>query len=305
MRVVFMGTPLFAVPVLEMLIAHHEVVSVYSRPDRATGRGRHMTQTPVASCARDAGLETRQPETLRTPAVADAIRSDRPDVLVVAAYGAILPPAILDIPRHGCFNAHASLLPRWRGAAPVQRAILAGDAVTGVSIMRMEEGLDTGPWCIQKTVEVAEKTTIDLTADLAAAGATAMEEALTGLGEGSLVWHPQDDALSTYAAKVTKADVALTPDLTVREALARVRASSGSAPSRMSVLGRAMTVLVAHRADAWLPAGVGTCERDLVVGLADGAIRLDAIVPEGRSAMSGEAYIRGARLRGSCEWGAA
>jgi methionyl-tRNA formyltransferase len=132
-----------------------------------------------------------------------------------------------------------------------------------------------------------------------------MEEALAGLADGSLVWHPQNETESTYAAKVMKPDVALTPGLTVREALARVRASNRSAPSRLSVLGRPMTVLVAHRADAWLPPGVGTCERDLVVGFADGAVRLDAIVPEGRTAMSSEAYVRGARLRGSCEWGAA
>lgn len=305
MRVVFMGTPAFAVPTLAMLIDRHQVVSVYSRPDKPTGRGRKVAQPPVVTAAREAGIEVRQPATLRGAEVVGALRSDRPDVIVVAAYGAILPPDVLAVPRLACLNVHASLLPRWRGAAPIQRAVLEGDAITGVSIMRMEEGLDTGPWCVQESIAIGALNAAELTARLAALGASALASVLDPLAAGSLVWHDQDDALATYAEKVGREDVALRADLTVDQVLARVRASGPSAPSRLSVIGRSMTVLVAHRHEGWLVPGMAACDRDLVIGVADGAVRLDAIIPEGRSAMSGEAYIRGARLHGACEWSAA
>ncbi len=305
MRVIFMGTPAFAVPTLRMLLADHEVIAVYARPDRPTGRGRKVAQSPVARVADAAGIELRQPGTLRTVDESERLKADHPDVIVVAAYGAILPPEILEIPRLGCLNVHASLLPRWRGAAPIQRAILASDRTTGVSVMRMAEGLDTGPWCLQESVDVGDKSAADLTAELAGVGADAMARVLERLSLGLLEWHAQDEAKATYAAKVTKADVALDPSLTIEQTLARVRASGPSAPSRLSVMGRSMTVLAAHRHDGWLVPGMASCERDLVVGVSDGAAVLDAIVPEGRSAMSGEAYIRGARLHGACEWGPA
>ncbi|HEY5112485.1 MAG TPA: methionyl-tRNA formyltransferase [Coriobacteriia bacterium] len=303
MRVIFMGTPAFAVPTLAMLLSDHEVLAVYSRPDRPTGRGRRLSQPPVVQAAFAAGVEVRQPATLRGADAVSRLQADRPDVIVVAAYGAILPPGVLAVPRHGCLNVHASLLPRWRGAAPVQRAILAGDTLTGVSVMRMEEGLDTGPWCLQETVPVDARTADDLTGELAVVGAAAMRRALEGLAAGSLEWHDQDERQATYAAKVTRADVALDPTITVQQALARVRASGPSAPCRVAIMGRSITVLSAHRHDGWVVSGMASCERELVLGVADGAIRLDAIVPEGRSAMSAEAYVRGARLHGGCEWG--
>lgn len=304
MRVVFMGTPAFAVPTLEMLLARHDVVAVYTRPGKPSGRGRRVVPSPVAALAKEAGVEVRQPVTLRAAGEAARLGGDAADVVVVAAYGAILPPDVLARPRFGCLNVHASLLPRWRGAAPIHRAILAGDAKAGVSVMRMEEGLDTGPWCLQESVEVGEKSAAELTAGLAALGAEAMERALERLALGTLVWTEQDDAVATYAEKLTKADVALHPGLSVAAALARVRASGPSAPCRLSVMGRSITVLAAHRYDGWILDGMASLDRDLVIGLSDGAVRLDAIVPEGRSAMSGEAYVRGARLHGACEWGA-
>jgi methionyl-tRNA formyltransferase len=158
---------------------------------------------------------------------------------------------------------------------------------------------------VQEGVEIGEKSAAELTRELALLGAAAIGRVLDGLATGSLEWHAQDEATATYADKLTKADVALHPGLTVGQALARVRASSPSAPSRLAIMGRAMTVLSAHRYDGWLVDGMASCERDLVVGLANGAVRLDAVVPEGRSAMSGEAYVRGARLRGACEWSGA
>jgi methionyl-tRNA formyltransferase len=305
MRVVFMGTPGFAVPTLAMLLAQHEVIAAYSRPDRPAGRGRKIVQAAVVTAASDAGVEIRQPQTLRGSDAVSRLSEDRPDVVVVAAYGAILPPEVLAVPRYGCLNVHASLLPRWRGAAPVQRAILAGDTQTGVTIMKMEKGLDTGPWCLQESLPVDGLTAQELTSRLAALGAHAMERVLSGLPTGALEWHAQDETKATYAAKVTRSDVALDPTLTVDQALARVRASGPSAPCRASIMDRDFTVLSAHRHDGWLVPGMASCERELVLGVSDGAVRLDAIVPEGRSVMSAEAYVRGARLHGACEWGAA
>jgi methionyl-tRNA formyltransferase len=304
LRVVFMGTPGFAVPVLAALRAEHDVVSVYSRPDRPHGRGRKLVPTPVKQAALAAGLTVRQPERLGGCDEAALLEADHPDVIVVAAFGAILPPAVLAVPVHGCINVHASLLPRWRGAAPIQRAILAGDAVTGVSIMRMEEGLDTGPWCAQQAVDVDEKDAAHLELELAAVGAFLLSGVLAHLGDGSLVWHDQDGSQATYAAKLTPADVALEPSLTVSEALARVRAAGPSAPCRVRVGQTNLTVVAATSAPGSLAPGVARCADDLDLGCADGALRLEVVVPEGRAAMSGRSYLRGARTAGDCDWSA-
>jgi len=302
MRVVFMGTPEFAVPTLLALASAHEVAAVYSRPDRPAGRGRHLTPTPVKSAALAAGLTVRQPQRFSDPGELELLTSDRPDVIVVAAFGAILPQAVLDVPVHGCINVHASLLPRWRGAAPIQRAILAGDRVTGVSIMRMEAGLDTGPWCSQGTVDLEGRYAAEVESDLAECGARLLLEALPSLAAGSLTWHAQDESLVTYAAKVTPADVAVGPELTVDQFLARVRASGPSAPCRAVVADRNITVLRASAVSTALASGAADCANALDLGCSDGAVRLDEIVPEGRKAMNGESYARGARLPEHCTW---
>jgi methionyl-tRNA formyltransferase len=304
MRIVFMGTPDFAVPSLLALHDVHEVVSVYSRPDRPAGRGRHVVATPVKVAAHAAGIAVRQPESLRVDAVIDELRKDRPDLIVVAAFGAILPKAVLDIPTLGCLNVHASLLPRWRGAAPIQRAILAGDAETGVCIMRIEEGLDTGPWCARTITPVDAKDAPQLDAALASAGADLLLSAVSHLIDGSLVWHDQDDSEATYAPKLTKADVAIAPDLTSADVLARVRASGPSAPCRMRIGDRGLTVLRAVAADEVLSPGVARCADSLVLGCADGSVRLVSVVPAGKGAMDGEAFARGARLGNDCTWSA-
>ena len=303
MRLVFMGTPQFAVPSLLALHRHHDVVAAFSQPDRPSGRGRKVTASSVKIAAGSLDVAVHQPPTLRTPESLALLTDLAPDCIVVAAYGAILPKEILAIPRLGCINVHASLLPRWRGAAPIQRAILAGDAVTGVSIMRMEEGLDTGPWCAQVEVPVDGKYAADLTAELAAAGASALIAALAEVFAGTVTWHAQDDALATYAAKLSAADVTLDPSLTVLDSLARVRASGSSAPCRVTVGDRNLTVLRAERADLPLDAGSAACYRDLVLGCSDGTIRLTSVIPEGRGAMGGPDFARGARL-GLCEWSA-
>lgn len=308
MRVVFMGTPDFAVPILDMLRTEQDVVAVYSRPDRPAGRGRTLVATPVKAAALAAGLTVRQPERLHDDAEVALLATDRPDIIVVAAFGAILPRALLDVPRLGCVNVHASLLPRWRGAAPIQRAILADDVVTGVSIMRMEEGLDTGPWCAQQAVEVADKDSEELGRELAGVGACLLRGVLPRLGDGSLTWHAQNDADVTYAAKMTPQDVAVRPQLTVREFLLRVRASGPSVACRVRVGDRNLTVRaaepmpVSEGADP-VPPARARCTRHLDLGCADGAVRLQRIVPEGRGEMAGDAFVRGARLDTDCEWG--
>lgn len=302
MRVVFMGTPAFAVPTLEALIAHHDVVAVYARPDRG-GRSRRAAISPVVERAEAAGLVVERPFTLRDPEAVDRLRTLAPEVIVVAAYGLILPAEVLTIPAHGCVNVHGSLLPRWRGAAPVQRAILEGDGVTGVSIMRMEEGLDTGPWCRQASVDVDDKTVADLTCELAVLGADELVAGLAAIEDGSVRWTEQDDTHATYAHKVSTADVALDPSLTVDQALRRVRASGPSAPCRAQVGGRGITVLSASRGQQGLGSGRALCARGLEIGLADGSIVLERMIPEGRSAMDGGAFVRGAHLDTDCTWG--
>jgi methionyl-tRNA formyltransferase len=204
-RILYAGTPEFAVPALSALIeGRHDVVAVYTQPDRPAGRGRKTLPSPVKQRALEAGLPVLQPLSLKDAATQAELAGWDADLLVVAAYGLILPQAVLDIPRHGCVNIHASLLPRWRGAAPVQRALLAGDTRTGISIMRMEAGLDTGPVYGFSAIDIdAADTAGSLTARLAALGAEALLAALPGILDDSAVPTPQD-AAATYARKITK-----------------------------------------------------------------------------------------------------
>jgi methionyl-tRNA formyltransferase len=208
LRVAFAGTPQFAVPALQALLdSRHTVVGVFTQPDRPQGRGRQLTPGPVKALAAGAGLGVFQPSTLRTAAAMQSVAALAPDVMVVVAYGQILPPELLRVPRLGCINIHASLLPRWRGAAPIQRAILARDAATGVTLMQMDEGLDTGGMLAVHSVPIgARDTSAALHARLAALGAQALLEVLEGLAAGTLQARPQPQIGITYAAKVTKAE---------------------------------------------------------------------------------------------------
>ncbi|HET9679159.1 MAG TPA: methionyl-tRNA formyltransferase [Gammaproteobacteria bacterium] len=208
-RLIFAGTPDFAVPALDALhAAGHEIAAVFTQPDRPAGRGRQLTAPPVKRRAQTFDLPIYQPETLKDPAVQDQLRALVPDIMVVVAYGLLLPSAVLAIPKYGCLNIHASLLPRWRGAAPIQRAIEAGDATTGVSIMQMEAGLDTGPVLLQKTIPITETaTSASLHDTLATLGGNAIVEALARLPE--LTPQLQDDKQATHAAKLSKAEARL------------------------------------------------------------------------------------------------
>jgi methionyl-tRNA formyltransferase len=205
MRVIFMGTPDFSVPVLDALAARHDIVAVYSQPPRPAGRGKKDRPSPVQTRAEALGLPVRHPSSLRTPEAAAAFAALEADVAVVVAYGLILPQNILDAPRHGCLNIHASLLPRWRGAAPIHRAILAGDATTGICIMQMEAGLDTGPVLLRQEIEIeTEETTAELHDRLSSLGAGLITQTLDELGK--LTATPQSEDGVTYAAKIDKAE---------------------------------------------------------------------------------------------------
>ena len=206
MKIIYAGTPDFAVPALQALIdSPHELLAVYTQPDRPAGRGKKLRASPVKQLAMSADLPVRQPETLRDAGEQQALAALNADLMIVAAYGLILPRAVLDSPARGCINIHASLLPRWRGAAPIQRAILAGDDVTGVTIMQMAEGLDTGDMLLSAEQPIRPDDTASRLHDrLAAQGATLLMDALARLERGALVATPQDESLATYARKLDK-----------------------------------------------------------------------------------------------------
>jgi len=211
LAVVFAGTPDFAVPSLEAIASsRHRLVAVFTQPDRPSGRGRRLAAGPVKERALALGIPVRQPESLRDAQAHEAIASFAPDVMVVVAYGLLLPADVLALPRLGCLNVHASLLPRWRGAAPIARAILAGDAATGVCIMRMESGLDTGPVMLARELAIGARMTAgELELRLAEEGGAALAAALDALAAGTAKFTPQDPRHATYAAKLTKAEARL------------------------------------------------------------------------------------------------
>ncbi len=267
-RVVFMGTPAFAVPSLRALAAHYEVTLVVTQPDRPAGRGRALVPTPVKAAARELGLELYQPDSLRSPEALEVLRQARPDVIVVAAYGEILRQNVLSLPPFGCVNVHASLLPRHRGAGPIAAAILAGDAVTGVTIMLMDAGMDTGPMLAQAEEPIhPDDTTATLTPRLAELGAQLLIETLPRWLAGELTPQPQDSAQATYAPMIRKEDGLIDwtdPAVAIERA---VRAFDPWPGAYTFWQGRRLRIA---RAEA-LPAWCGPQEPGTVVGLGAGA----------------------------------
>lgn len=210
MKIIFAGTPQFAAAALAQLLEEHQMVAVLTQPDRPSGRGMQMTASPVKQLALQHGLQVLQPATLKTEEAQQAIAALDAEVMVVAAYGLILPKAVLQSPRKGCLNIHASLLPRWRGAAPIQRAILAGDAETGITIMQMDEGLDTGDMLLKVSCRIeSDDTAQSLHDKLAELGASAIKETLRKMEDGNLTPERQDNEHATYAAKLTKIEAQL------------------------------------------------------------------------------------------------
>ncbi|MFM5930462.1 MAG: methionyl-tRNA formyltransferase [Novosphingobium sp.] len=290
MRIVFMGTPQFAVPVLRALVAAgHDVVAAYSQPPRPGGRrGKELTPSPVHLAAQELGIEVRTPTTLRDlEAQADFAALDA-DVAVVAAYGLILPQPVLDAPRHGCLNVHGSLLPRWRGAAPVQRAILAGDLLTGVGIMQMEAGLDTGPVRKEVKTEVDGKTGTALTAELAELGAQAMVDVLADLDAHPA--RPQPIEGVTYAKKIDKAETRLNFHHDAELAERQVRAFHPIAWFELD--GERYRVIEAEVVNRAGAPGT-TLDDELTIACAFGALRPTLIQRAGRPAMPTADLLRG------------
>ncbi|MDP2232113.1 MAG: methionyl-tRNA formyltransferase [Actinomycetota bacterium] len=303
MRVVFMGSPEFAVPALQALNAAHQVVAVYTQPDKVRRRGRELVPTAVKQAALELGVEVFEPRTLRDADEITRLSTMAPDVICVAAYGMILPPDVLAIPAHGCVNVHASLLPRHRGAAPIHRAILEGDHVVGVSIMRMEEGLDTGPFALTAQTRVGDSDVTSLTETLATLGAEALMETLDAIENGTVTWIAQDDSIATYASKISDSDLALYPDLRLVDAIRRVRASSPSARSKLAVAGRTIDVVRASAStESIAPGTLQLGSECLLVGFADGAMCAQEVRPEGKQVMSGRSFALGARIADPVCW---
>lgn len=313
MRVVFMGTPEFAATILEDLAEQHDVAAVYTRPDAVRGRGKRLEPSPVKAAAERLGLRVLTPRTLRDEEAQRELAAFEPDVICVAAYGAILPKAVLDIPAHGCLNVHASLLPRWRGAAPIERAILAGDAEAGVCIMRMEEGLDTGAYCVCRTAPVEGKSAAELTGELADLGSHALLTALVHVERGAAEWTEQDESLVTYASKIEKRELDLSPADDAAAAARKVQASGEAHPSRATVAQRGVTVLGARvpedaqgreLAAGLAPGSVCFAGKRLFLGMADGALEVLEIKPDGKQAMDARSFAAGIQgiKDGGCTW---
>ena len=302
MRIVFMGTPQLAASVLDELAEAHEIVCVYTRPDAVRGRGRALVASPVKQLALSRGLDVRTPDSLRDESVLDELRSFDPDAICVVAYGAILPASVLEIPRYGCLNVHTSLLPRWRGAAPMQRAILACDDEAGVCIMQMEEGLDTGPYCKRVVLPLDELYLDDLEAALASEGAHALVEALGEIEQGAAIWVAQEDAAITYASKIAKGELDISPADTARVASAKVRASDSAHPSHASVAGRGVTVERAavaadEQAQAFCeglqPGDVVFRGKRLFIQCADAPLEVEQLKPDGKKSMDARSFAAG------------
>lgn len=293
MKIIFMGTPDFSVPALRAIAAQHEIVAVYSQPPRPAGRGKKDRPSPVQQVAEDLGLPVRHPANFRDPAEVAAFQALHADVAVVVAYGLILPQPLLDAPRHGCLNIHASLLPRWRGAAPIHRAIMAGDTETGVAIMQMEAGLDTGPVLLQQSLPIgAGDTTGDLHDRLADLGAHLILTALDGIDR--LPRTPQADQGATYAAKIDKAEARIDWAQPAAEIDRLIR---GLSPFRgaWTLIGAERVKLLRSR----LAPGAGTPGQvlsGLTIACGSGAVEILTAQREGKRPMEAEELLRGLTL---------
>ena len=292
MKIIFMGTPDFAVPTLVALVeSGHQVVAAYSQPPRPGGRrGKELTPSPVQREAEARGIMVRHPASLRNAEAQAEFAALKADIAVVAAYGLILPQAVLDAPRHGCLNVHGSLLPRWRGAAPIQRAVLAGDEETGVGIMRMEAGLDTGPVLLEGRTPIGRKTTGELTAELADMGAALMVRVLADLPAYSEV--PQADEGVTYASKIDKAEARLDFSQSAEQVERQVRAFAPAPGAWFEASGERCKVLTAD-----VVKGSGTpgmvLDDLLTIACGSGAIRPTLVQRAGRPAMATAELLRG------------
>jgi methionyl-tRNA formyltransferase len=291
MRIVFMGSPDFAVPTLDALVAAgHEVVAAYTQPPRPAGRGKGLKPTAVEERARALGIAVRSPTSLKSVEEQAAFAALEADVAVVAAYGLILPQPVLDAPRLGCVNVHASLLPRWRGAAPVQRAIMAGDEVTGVTIMQMEAGLDTGPMLLKRDVPIGRKNAMQLTEDLAVVGAELMVEYLAN--PGRYPPEPQPEEGVTHAAKVRKGEARIDWAFPALQILHQVRGLAPFPGAWFEVDGERIKLLDADVVEGDGQAGE-VLDDDLRIACGEGALQPALVQRAGKGALTAEELLRG------------
>ena len=302
LRLIFMGTPMFAVPTLLDLVAHgHEIAAVYTRVAKPAGRGMRLQLSPVEQEARRLGIPVATPSTLKTPEALDEFRAHRADAAVVVAYGMILPQAILDSPKLGCFNLHASLLPRWRGAAPINRAIMAGDAETGVMVMKMDVGLDTGDVAMVERLAITDAMTAsDLHDALSPLGGDLMVRAIGALERGMLQLKPQSSDGVTYAAKIDKAEAHIDWNKPARDVLRHIHGLSPfpgawceipleGAPQRMKIL------LCEMASGSGEPGAV--LDDRLTIACAQGALRIIDLQRAGKQPMKAEEFLRGTPVR--------
>jgi methionyl-tRNA formyltransferase len=303
MRLVFLGSPPFATPILERLLSseRHEVLALVTPPDRPRGRGRAVVRSALAKMADEADVQVVQPASTKDPAFLEALAGFEPEVLMVASYGEILRTDVLELCPHGALNVHGSLLPRWRGASPIQRAIAAGDAETGVSIQRMVLALDAGDVLLEKRTSIGpQETAADLFERLSLLGADAAEEALDLLAGGDAVYTPQDESLVTLAPKLTKDDGRIDFTLPAAAIARHVRAMTTWPGARTTLPdGRDLVVLEARPEQAGGAEAPGTLldGATLLVRTGDGeAVRLARVKPAGKAAMADDAFQRGARV---------
>jgi methionyl-tRNA formyltransferase len=304
MKIVFAGTPDFSLPVLEILLhSRHPVVAVYTQPDRPAGRGRHTRFSPVKQLAMKHGVPVCQPATLREPAAQAELAAWQADLMVVVAYGLILPPAVLALPRLGCINVHASLLPRWRGAAPIQRAILAGDTETGVSLMQIEAGLDTGPILARARCPIpADMSGGQLHDRLAEMGAQLLQENLERIAQGELEPQPQDDSLATYAGKLDKREALIDWNLSAEAIGRQVRAFNPWPVAETRFTGKQLRIWEAQplEANGVHPPGLVLAAGKSGVDVACGAgiLRLQRVQLPGARALAAADFVNAHALEG-------
>jgi len=310
MNLVFAGTPDFAVPTLQALLdAGHRVLAVYTQPDRPAGRGRKLAQSAVKQLALEHNLRLHQPTTLKTDSETAALRELAPDAMIVVAYGLLLPKTMLTIPKFGCINVHASLLPRWRGAAPIQRAIEAGDAVTGVTIMQMEEGLDTGPMLAHAQTPISDTdTAAGLHDRLSRLGAVLLVETLARLEHKAIRPAPQDNARASHAAKLKKDEARLDWNQDAATLARRVRAFNPWPVAHTTLDGRTLRIWMAGSETGGVHASPGTVisadASGIRVACGQGVLRIAELQAEGGKPLAAREFLNGRALPAGTRLGA-
>lgn len=298
MKIVYMGTPDFAVPALRALAEKHEVAAVFTQPDKPVGRKQILTPPDVKVCAQELDIPVCQPASMKTPEALELLKSFAPDVIVVAAYGQILPQAVLDVPKYGCVNIHGSLLPKYRGAAPIQQAVLNGDSVTGVTTMLMDAGLDTGDILLVKETPIGEnETSAELFDRLSVLGGELIIETLAALENGTVDPKKQDESLATHTSKIDKS---LCPVDFSRSALQihnQIRGLYSWPVATAQIGGKRVKIHRAKIAEGSGRAGEILSVKPLVIACGEGAIELSELQPEGKKKMTAEAFAAGHKLK--------